>query len=67
MKRETEVKEFQNLLEKHRRTIPDEYNQIELCNELMNKDLDFYISISNRSDGKSFNYVGFFIENMIKI
>lgn len=66
MKRETEVKEYQNLLEKHRRTIPDEYNQIELCNELMNKDLDFYISISNRSDGKSFNYVGFFIKMAIE-
>lgn len=66
MKRETEVKEFQNLLEKHRRTIPDEYNKIELCNELMNKDLDFYISISNRSDGKSFNYVGFFIKMAIE-
>ena len=66
MKRETEVKEFQNLLEKHRRTIPDEYNKIELCNELMNKDLDFYISISNRSDGKSFNYVGFFIKLSIE-
>lgn len=66
MKRENEVKEYQNLLEKHRRTIPDEYNQIELCNELMNKDLDFYISISNRSDGKSFNYVGFFIKMAIE-
>lgn len=66
MKRETEVKEYQNLLEKHRRTIPDEYNQIELCNELMNKELDFYISISNRSDGKSFNYVGFFIKMAIE-
>lgn len=66
MKRENEVKEFQNLLEKHRRTIPDEYNQIKLANELMNKDLDFYISISNRSDGKSFNYVGFFIKIAIE-
>lgn len=66
MKRETEVKEYQTLLEKHRRTIPDEYNQIKLANELMNKDLDFYISISNRSDGKSFNYVGFFIKLAIE-
>lgn len=66
MKRETEVKEYQNMLEKHRRTIPDEYNKIELCDELMNKDLDFYISISNRSDGKSFNYVGFFIKMAIE-
>ena len=66
MKRDTEVKEYQTLLEKHRQTIPEEYNQIELCNELMNKDLDFYISISNRSDGKSFNYVGFFIKLAIE-
>lgn len=66
MKREKEVKEYQNLLTKHRRTIPDEYNQIELCDELMNKKLDFYISISNRSDGKSFNYVGFFIKLAIE-
>lgn len=66
MKRDREVKEYQTLLEKHRQTIPEEYNQIELCNELMNKDLDFYISISNRSDGKSFNYVGFFIKLAIE-
>lgn len=66
MKRDTEVKEYQTLLEKHRQSIPEEYNQIELCNELMNKDLDFYISISNRSDGKSFNYVGFFIKLAIE-
>lgn len=64
--RDNEIKEYQNLLDKHRRTIPDEYNQIELCNELMNKNLDFYISISNRSDGKSFNYVGFFIKLAIE-
>ncbi|MBS6928574.1 MAG: hypothetical protein KH152_08775, partial [Finegoldia magna] len=64
--RDNEIKEYQNLLDKHRRTIPDEYNKIELCTELMNKDLDFYISISNRSDGKSFNYVGFFIKLAIE-
>lgn len=66
MKRDKEVQEYQTLLEKHRHTIPDEYNQIKLANELMNKDLDFYISISNRSDGKSFNYVGFFIKLAIE-
>ena len=66
MKRETEVKEYQNLLQKHRQTIPDEYNQIELASELMNKNIDFYISISNRSDGKSFNYIGFFIKLAIE-
>ncbi|AAO83862.1 terminase [Staphylococcus phage P68] len=33
----------------------------------MNDDIDYYISISNRSDGKSFNYVSFFIYLAIKL
>lgn len=56
------VQEYQTALTKYRKTIPDKYNQIELANELMNEDLDFYISISNRSDGKSFNYIGFLMK-----
>ncbi len=42
--------------------VPDKYNQISLVDELMNEDIDHYISISNRSDGKSFNYIQFFIK-----
>lgn len=41
--------------------IPKRYNQIELVDQLENEDLDHYISISNRSDGKSFNYMHYFI------
>ena len=42
--------------------VPDKYHQISLVDELMNEDIDHYISISNRSDGKSFNYIQFFIK-----
>ena len=37
--------------------IPKRYNQIRLLDELMNNEIDHYISISNRTDGKSFNYI----------
>lgn len=37
--------------------VPPRYNQLKLLDELPNKDIDHYISISNRTDGKSFNYV----------
>ena len=56
------VRDYQNFVTKFRKTIPDKYNQIALVDDLMNKDLDFYISISNRSDGKSFNYIGFLMK-----
>lgn len=39
--------------------VPKQYNQIELMSELLNPELDHYVSISNRTDGKSFNYVHF--------
>lgn len=55
----TEIKEFQNFVTKFRKSIPEQYNQIELVDHLMNTELDFYISISNRSDGKTFNYIAF--------
>lgn len=62
----TLVKEYQNFVTKFRKKIPEKYNQIELVNDLMNKDIDFYISISNRSDGKTFNYISFFMMLAIK-
>ena len=62
----TEVKEYQNFVQKFRKQIPDKYNQIELVDDLMNQDIDFYISISNRSDGKTFNYISFFMKLAIE-
>lgn len=37
--------------------IPEQYNQVKLLDELNNPDLDHFISISSRTDGKSINYV----------
>lgn len=37
--------------------IPERYNQVKLLDELNNPVIDHYISISNRTDGKSFNYI----------
>lgn len=37
--------------------IPEQYNQVKLLDELNNPDIDHFISISNRTDGKSMNYV----------
>lgn len=46
--------------------IPDKYNQIELVDYLHDDSIDHYISISNRTDGKSFNYIHYFIDYSIK-
>lgn len=62
-----EVKDYQNFVTKFRRSIPKQYNQIELADDLMNLDIDFLISISNRSDGKTFNYVAFFMKLAIDL
>lgn len=62
----SQVRDYQNFVTKFRKSIPDHYNQIELVDKLMNQDLDFYISISNRSDGKTFNYVSFFLKLAIE-
>jgi len=37
--------------------IPEQYNQVKLLDELINPDIDHFISISNRTDGKTFNYI----------
>ena len=37
--------------------IPQRYNQVKLLDEFNNPDIDHFLSISNRTDGKSFNYI----------
>ena len=37
--------------------IPQRYNQVKLLDELNNPEIDHFFSISNRTDGKSFNYI----------
>lgn len=54
----TQDQKFKKYLDNFRKKyIPERYNQIKLLNELNNPDIDHFISISNRTDGKSFNYI----------
>lgn len=57
-----DTKDYQKFVKKFReKSIPKIYNQIELVDDLLDPDLDHYISISNRADGKSYNYIHFFV------
>lgn len=46
--------------------IPPQYNQVKLLDELNNPEIDHFISISNRTDGKSINYVHALLNIAIK-
>ena len=61
-----DTKKVQKFIDKKRKNIPQEYNQIELLNELTNPDIDWLVSISNRADGKSFNYINTAIDLAIE-
>lgn len=53
----TREQQYKKYIESFRKNhIPERYNQIRLLDELMNPVIDHYISISNRTDGKTFNY-----------
>lgn len=55
---EKEVEKYHKTLEKFRKkNIPERYNQVKLLDHLLDESIDHYVSISNRSDGKSFNYI----------
>ena len=58
---------FQKLSYYRENYIPKEYNQAELLNNLLNQELDHYIDISSRGDGKSFNYFGALLYLSIEI
>lgn len=54
----TPEQKYQKYLTQFRkRFIPKRYNQVKLLDELNNPDIDHFISLSNRTDGKSFNYI----------
>lgn len=63
---EKDRKKIEKFTQKFREKIPDHYNQIELVDDLFNLDIDYLISISNRSDGKTFNYVSYFMRLAIE-
>lgn len=49
-------------IQEYRKTIPKQYNQAKMLDYLVNEKIDHYISISNRADGKTYNYIKFFIK-----
>lgn len=54
----TEEQRYKKLIETFRENhIPEKYNQVKLLDELNNPEIDHYMSISNRTDGKSINYI----------
>ena len=54
----TPDQQYQKFIDRFRKNhIPARYNQVKLLDELNNPDIDHFISISNRTDGKSFNYI----------
>src|SRR5690625_896194 len=54
----TEDDIYQDFLKQFRKDhIPEQYNQVKMLDELNNPEIDHFISISNRTDGKSINYV----------
>ncbi len=63
-----QVKKYKKYIEKYlKKYVPSNYNQLELLNELCNDELDYYMSITNRGDGKSFNYFAFFLKASIDL
>ena len=54
----TPEQRYQKLIQTFRENhIPKQYNQVKLLDEFNNPDIDHFISISNRTDGKSINYI----------
>ena len=52
------IKNYQNYIEQFRKKhIPKRYNQVKLLDHLNDPEIDHFISISSRTDGKSINYV----------
>lgn len=56
-KHEKQTKAYLKKLKEYKTNyLPEKYNQLELLDRLCDTELDYYISITNRGDGKSFNY-----------
>lgn len=59
----TKEEKFNKYLQDFRKNnIPERFNQIKMMDFLLDEEVDHYVSISNRSDGKSFNYLHFIIQ-----
>lgn len=58
-----EKKKIKKFIDKFRKeNIPENYNQVAGTEQVIfNDDIDYLMSISSRTDGKSFNYIGMFL------
>lgn len=63
---EKELVKAISFIEDFQSQVPERYNQVELLDYLFDERVDHLFSISNRTDGKSFNYINFFIEFSIQ-
>lgn len=61
-----EVKKYQKFVEEYVSNIDSRYNQGLLLEYLLDEDKDYFMSISNRADGKTSTYIHFFIKFAIK-
>lgn len=55
------LKAYDKFKKEYQTTIPSNFNQCELLDELTNDDVDHLLSISNRTDGKTVGYITFFM------
>ena len=64
---ELKEKNYQAYIDQFRaKNIPDRYNQVQLLDELNNPEIDHFISISSRTDGKSINYIHALLDIAVK-
>lgn len=61
-----EEKYLKTLYQFKKTEVPPEYNQLHLLEQLHNPNIDHFISISNRTDGKSINYIHALLHIAIK-
>ena len=60
------AKRFPKFLARFRSEIPEIRNKVPVLDELTNDMITFLINISNRTDGKTFQYVNFFVQFAIE-
>jgi len=66
-KEEKERRKYYEFVNKFRKKyVPKEYNQVKLLYDICKPDVTHLFSLSNRSDGKTTNYIHFFINLAIK-
>lgn len=64
---ELKEKNYKAYIEQFRvKNIPERFNQVALLDELNNPEIDHYISISSRTDGKSINYIHALLDIAVK-